>query len=302
MGRLGRYVRLSYSVSRPSLSVLAALSYLLGLYWNKIAEILKSGSATGGLPRPELEMLISMFSAGVFANLLNSYRDSLDVDRLAYLKKDCPNPFLEYGLSPRAAGLLALAAGATSVILSCLARPKAVLLVTAELVISVAYSLYPRLKGVPVADVVLNTAALYAIPFALGWTRHEPLSELPLLEALASSLVASPLFLLTAIVDYHADLRAGLATTVVKLGLRRSALACLVMHSAGSLLIASLLPSPHTAIPLIIVEIAYLVLVKRPTPMLALKIVRGIAAALSAYCGLAAIYLCYTWRSNVMPG
>lgn len=84
-----------------------------------------------------------MFSAGAFANLLNSYRDSLDVDRLANSKKDYPNPFLEYGLSTKVAGLLALVSGAASVVLGCLARPEAFFLVTAELAISVAYSLYP---------------------------------------------------------------------------------------------------------------------------------------------------------------
>jgi 4-hydroxybenzoate polyprenyltransferase len=103
----------------------------------------------------------------------------------------------------------------------------------AFLVLGTAYSVPPaRLKARPYLDFLSNV--LYAVPGLLGYVHasgHLP----PAIAVAAAAAWTGAMHLFSAIPDIEADRSAGLSTTAVVLGQRRSLMVCTALWSAAAL-------------------------------------------------------------------
>lgn len=302
MNKTTAIVDIIYSIVRPVLSLLATVSYLMGYYWRQIIELLYMQFYNlRVIPPLRIDVIASIFLAGTYSNMLNSYRDSIDTDKINNIVKDYVNPVLKYNLSKEAVWSIAALSSILSMLIVAFTAPLVIPFIILGLLISTAYSYYPRLKSYAPLDIVANTLGLFIIPFIMGWTSHSRLENLPVPTITGFSLMASSFFTLTAMVDYESDYKNNITTIAVKLGLKNSAILCGVLHLAGLLFSIDFLKDHlHSLAYLLIDLLLYLDLIKNPTPMKALETIKKIIIVSVLYIVIMAIY--FAWIAKLMSG
>lgn len=272
-----------YYLIRPSLALLGFFSYLLGLEWNVMLTILKFKDFYG-FPWPEVTVILVMLFISLFANVINSYVDSKDTDKVNPYRKDVHNIFLYKNWGARHALLLATISLLTSIIIAIYSRIETLYAVILVAIISVLYSYFPRLKGKAPLDLLSNTLSLWVIPFCLGWTYHSPIQEVPIDIILGGFLTAASYYLLTAMIDIKSDSKANIKTTAVVLGFKRTVVISLLMNVIAVLIMINFMMNyPLALIPYIGVIFFLLILLSKPTEYEALKTIMRIAVFFTIY-------------------
>jgi len=291
-----------YSIARPALPILATLSYLMGYYWRQLIKLISLELYyLNVIPPVRLDVIASIFLAGVYSNIINSYKDSFDTDKSNDLVKDYVNPVIKYDLKTKDVLSIAIASSILSIIVVLFTTPIVLPFIILGLLIATAYSYFPRLKSYAPLDVISNTLGLFLIPFMMGWFSHSSLDDLPLSTIAGFSLMASSFFTLTAMVDYESDLQNDIKTIAVKLGLKNSALLCIILHSAGMFLSLDFLKKyPHTLIYLLLDLLTYIEMLKNPMPKTVLETIKKIILISIIYVAVMAIY--YAWMAKLMAG
>ncbi|RLE72203.1 MAG: hypothetical protein DRJ37_03390 [Thermoprotei archaeon] len=291
-----------YSIVRPVIPLLATVSYLMGYYWRQIIDLLYMQFYNlRVIPPLRIDVIASIFLAGAYSNMLNSYKDSIDTDRINNIVKDYVNPVLKYNLTKEMVWSIAALSSILSILIVALTAPLVIPFIILGLLISTAYSYYPRLKSYAPFDVIANTLGLFLVPFMMGWTSHSKIENLPVPTIAGFSLMASSFFTLTAIVDYESDYKNDITTIAVKLGLKNSAILCGVLHFAGIILSMDFLRNHlHSLVYLLVDLLLYLDLIKNPTPIKALEIIKKIVIVSVLYVIIMAIY--FAWIAKLMSG
>lgn len=291
-----------YSIVRPVLPLLATLSYLMGYYWRQIIDLLYMQFYNlRVIPPLRIDVIASIFLAGTYSNMLNSYRDSIDTDRINNIVKDYVNPVLKYNLTKEKVWSIAALSSILSILIVALTAPLVIPFIILGLLISTAYSYYPRLKSYAPFDVIANTLGLFLVPFIMGWTSHSRIENLPMPTIAGFSLMASSFFTLTAMVDYESDYKNDITTIAVKLGLKNSAILCGVLHLAGMILSIDFLKNHlHSLAYLLVDLLLYLDLIKNPTPIKALETIKKIVIVSVLYVIIMAVY--FAWIAKLMSG
>ena len=197
---------------------LAAVPFLFALFF---------GQVFGGFKRPlDALNLILIYDFLIFGSLhtFNLWSDQ-DVDILSKGGKDIilnRQPFVSGRIGQKKGLLFGLALMTSGLLLLVFFYQRVFIVSLAEIIIGLLYSLPPRFKGKKFLDVISNAAGAF-LAFLAGYflfQRNLPLSTaLPL--AWISLLVGST-YLLTVMEDIEADRRAGLKTTAVSLGRKRT--------------------------------------------------------------------------------
>lgn len=291
-----------YSIVRPVIPLLATVSYLMGYYWRQIIDLLYMQFYNlRVIPPLRIDVIASIFLAGAYSNMLNSYKDSIDTDRINNIVKDYVNPVLKYNLTKEMVWSIAALSSILSILIVALTAPLVIPFIILGLLISTAYSYYPRLKSYAPFDVIANTLGLFLVPFMMGWTSHSKIENLPVPTIAGFSLMASSFFTLTAMVDYESDYKNDITTIAVKLGLKNSAILCGVLHFAGIILSMDFLRNHlHSLVYLLVDLLLYLDLIKNPTPIKALEIIKKIVIVSVLYVIIMAIY--FAWIAKLMSG
>ena len=291
-----------YSIVRPVIPLLATVSYLMGYYWRQIIDLLYMQFYNlRVIPPLRIDVIASIFLAGAYSNMLNSYKDSIDTDRINNIVKDYVNPVLKYNLTKEMVWSIAALSSILSILIVALTAPLVIPFIILGLLISTAYSYYPRLKSYAPFDVIANTLGLFLVPFVMGWTSHSKIENLPVPTIAGFSLMASSFFTLTAMVDYESDYKNDITTIAVKLGLRNSAILCGVLHFAGIILSMDFLRNHlHSLVYLLVDLLLYLDLIKNPTPIKALETIKKLVIVSVLYVIIMAIY--FAWIAKLMSG
>ena len=291
-----------YSIVRPVIPLLATVSYLMGYYWRQIIDLLYMQFYNlRVIPPLRIDVIASIFLAGAYSNMLNSYKDSIDTDRINNIVKDYVNPVLKYNLTKEMVWSIAALSSILSILIVALMAPLVIPFIILGLLISTAYSYYPRLKSYAPFDVIANTLGLFLVPFVMGWTSHSKIENLPVPTIAGFSLMASSFFTLTAMVDYESDYKNDITTIAVKLGLKNSAILCGVLHFAGIILSMDFLRNHlHSLVYLLVDLLLYLDLIKNPTPIKALETIKKLVIVSVLYVIIMAIY--FAWIAKLMSG
>lgn len=155
---------------------------------------------------------------------LNFYSD-IKVDRISTIKKDVimsKQPFATGKVKPLegilfAGVLIGLGLMASWIINFCV-----FLLAVVGVIIGIIYSFPPRLKDLPFGDIIANSVSAGFICYAMGWCTLKGFSEVPILRAAWFMCLIASTYLLTVIIDFDSDKKAGLRTTTTFLGVEKS--------------------------------------------------------------------------------
>ena len=268
---------LFYSLIRPSLFMIAFISFIMGFYWNDFLLILFEYRFLFFSNIPPLNIILAIFLLGVFSNIINSYIDSMDTDRYAVFFKDYKNVFIENRFNDRYVLATLISLGLLSFYIVYIYNPVLTLFVLSGIIISILYSYYPRCKGIYPFDILLNTLGLFIIPFILGWILHDEIYSIPLDILFGFSLISSSFFILTTMVDYDADKTAGLKTAAIALGLENSAKICLLLIVLGIFIsIKYVVQCPQINVFFIPLIMLYIYLNRNPSSHTALRILKEI--------------------------
>ncbi len=291
-----------YSIVRPALPLLATLSYLMGYYWRQILDLIYLQFYNLRIIPPlRIDVIASIFLAGTYSNMLNSYKDSTDTDRINEFIKDYVNPVLKYNMTKETVWSIAALSSVFSILIVAFTAPLVIPFIILGLLISTAYSYYPRLKSYAPLDIVANTLGLFLVPFIMGWTSHSKLEDLPIPTITGFSLIASSFYTLTAIVDYDSDLKNNIRTIAVKLGPRNSAILCAALHFLGILLSLDFLKDHLHALAYLIMDLLlYLDLIRDPAPKNVLETIKKLVVISVSYIAIMAVY--FAWIAKLMSG
>ncbi len=155
--------------------------------------------------------------------ILNFYSD-INADKFNKIKKDVKmseQPFITGEVKPLEGILLAIFLMVSGLYFSLTISMNLFLIVFALFLIGVVYSFPPRLKGVPFFDIFSNASSA-CLCYIAGWTLFRSIYEISVLPVIWIFLLMASIYLLTVIIDIKGDKKAGIKTTAVCLGVRKS--------------------------------------------------------------------------------
>ncbi len=214
--------------------MLSELKYKIGLYitltrpmgWAPfyfplLLGLIDSGFST--LIKVYLTLLIygPLLTGGIY--VLNFYSD-IEADRTSKVTKDLEmskQPFVTGEVSRREGLLLAITLIIFGLILSLLINIQVFIISLISVFLGIIYSFPPRLKQVPLADILVNSL-VGGLCYMAGWSVFKDIYEISIYPILWLIFLISATYLLTVIIDIDADKQAGLRTTAVFLGSKRA--------------------------------------------------------------------------------
>lgn len=155
--------------------------------------------------------------------ILNFYSD-INADKFNKVKKDIKmseQPFITGEVKPLEGILLAGIFLTTGLFFSWIVNLNLFLLVLILILIGIFYSFPPRLKSIPFCDVFTNATSA-SLCYVVGWVTFRSIYEISILPVIWIFLLIVSIYLLTLIVDMKGDKKAGLRTTAVFLGVKKT--------------------------------------------------------------------------------
>ena len=231
--------------------------------------------------------------------MINFYSD-IEADRKTSVTKDlkmADQPFASGQISPRAGLLTAVVLLATAFLSASFVNiPFLIASIYVGFVLSI-YSLPPRLKEIPFADIFANSTTAGLASYAAGWFIFQDPTRIPVYPPIWLTLLIAATYLLTVIIDYEDDQKSGLTTTATKLGTRKAAILSTATYYASFLFYLLTLTTQWQTLaywilmpPLLTGAAFYLRLYKHPNRVYPLAKM----AVKSAATGLLALILLYT--------
>jgi 4-hydroxybenzoate polyprenyltransferase len=172
--------------------------------------------------------------------------DACDLDGdLRNPRKD-DAPLTSGRLSVRAALVAAHVTAAAALLVAATVRVSFALVTLGFLVLGWLYSVRPvRLKDRPGFDVATNAVSVGGFAVLAGWTVVRPIDGFPWVMVAEGVLVATALYIPTAVTDYKADVASGYTTIAVRLGPRIAYWIGLAAWTASCALAVALAATGH---------------------------------------------------------
>jgi 4-hydroxybenzoate polyprenyltransferase len=159
-----------------------------------------------------------------YGYVVNFMSDS-NIDRQSSVKKDIvmtKQPFATGALSKREGFFIACLLAGSGLLLSWHVSVSVFVTGCGLLILGTAYSYPPRLKGVPLLDVVAN-GAIVALCYVAGWVAFEPISSISLFPILWIFFLVAATYMLTVLIDIECDRECGIRSIAVVFGTSNTA-------------------------------------------------------------------------------
>jgi len=201
---------------------------------------LSLGMIDGGfesLPKVATALVIfgPLLLGGIY--MINFYSD-IEADRKSSVTKDvrmADQPFASGEISPRAGLLTAVALITVAFVLAAFVNtPFLIASVYVGLILTI-YSMPPRLKERPFADIFANSTTAGFASYAAGWFLFQTPNSIPIYPLIWVTLLVAATYLLTVIIDVEDDKRSRLTTTATVLGTKKALIISTVIYFASFL-------------------------------------------------------------------
>jgi len=203
-----RKIKLLYGLIRPVGAFPFLFCFLFGTLDSNVTFYLSLVSS--------LVLVVLIFGP---IHIINHFSDT-EVDRRAVQKKDLnltKQPFLTGEITKFSGILLSIVIWLIGLIAAYMINFYFFILLAGISIGGIFYSLPPRIKGVPVFDIIFNSTG-GAVSYLAGWSLSGNLFDAHIFTMAWLSFLVASTYLFTVIVDYKQDKKAGVKTTAVYFG------------------------------------------------------------------------------------
>jgi len=149
-----------------------------------------------------------------------NFMSDAEIDRHSPITKDvvmAQQPFAIGTLSERQGTILALILAASGFLVSWQVNPSVFAVGCGLVILATGYSYPPRLKGIPLLDVLAN-GAIIALCYIAGWVAFKPISAISPYPVIWIFFLVAATYLLTVLIDVSSDRESGVRSTGVAFG------------------------------------------------------------------------------------